>query len=124
TNTPQLKGSRIAALCAGRDGSLWVGTKGGGLVKFSGGAFTLWTTGEGLPDNFVRAICDARQRRNPGRHERWAGAVQRGALYNLHDQQGTLAQHRLVYHRHLDDGRNFLSLLVAREGLEPRHADF
>ncbi|MGH9838644.1 MAG: ligand-binding sensor domain-containing protein [Blastocatellia bacterium] len=81
TNTPQLKGSRIAALCAGRDGSLWVGTKGGGLVKFSGGAFTLWTTGEGLPDNFVRAICDA------GNGEIWVGTE--GGLCRFSDGRWT-----------------------------------
>jgi signal transduction histidine kinase/sugar lactone lactonase YvrE len=39
---------------------LWIGTKGNGLLKFKDGAFTLWTTQAGLPDNFVRALYEAK----------------------------------------------------------------
>ena len=60
-NTRELKASRILALFEDREKSLWVGTLGGGLIRFKDGAFTAYTTKEGLCDDIVFTICQDRQ---------------------------------------------------------------
>ena len=55
-NTPQFKENNIDALFADREGSLWIGTDGGGLYKLSDGKFTAFTTDNGLLSNVVEAI--------------------------------------------------------------------
>lgn len=56
-NTPGLNHNNIRALLADRsDGSLWVGTYGGGLARYQGEAFRSLTTEDGLPGNFVLAL--------------------------------------------------------------------
>ena len=42
-NTPLLTSSNILALLAARDGSLWIGTYGGGLTRLKDGTFTTAT---------------------------------------------------------------------------------
>jgi ligand-binding sensor domain-containing protein/signal transduction histidine kinase len=59
-NTPELKESGIFALMASRDGSLWIGTEGGGLVRYQGGRFRAYGSREGLSDGFVRALFEDR----------------------------------------------------------------
>src|SRR5215475_3136326 len=39
-NTPALRNHNVAALAVGLDGSLWIGTYGGGLVHLKDGAFS------------------------------------------------------------------------------------
>lgn len=56
SNTPALRDESILSLLPARDGSLWAGTEGGGLVHYSGGAFTSFGTAEGLTNGFVRAL--------------------------------------------------------------------
>ncbi|HXN45992.1 MAG TPA: two-component regulator propeller domain-containing protein [Bryobacteraceae bacterium] len=47
------------ALCASRDGKLWVGTRGAGLVQFDGKQVTRITTRDGLISNAITALfCD------------------------------------------------------------------
>jgi class 3 adenylate cyclase/ligand-binding sensor domain-containing protein len=38
------------------DGLLWIGSEGGGLVRFDGRTFKTWDTEAGLPDNSVRCL--------------------------------------------------------------------
>ncbi|MEJ7710441.1 MAG: two-component regulator propeller domain-containing protein [Pyrinomonadaceae bacterium] len=40
----------------GRDGSLWIGTLGGGLIRLKEGKFTSYTTQEGLLHDDVRTV--------------------------------------------------------------------
>jgi diguanylate cyclase (GGDEF)-like protein len=48
-NTPALRHNRVKALLADRDGSLWIGTEGGGIVRLRNGVFTTLGVAEGLP---------------------------------------------------------------------------
>lgn len=55
---PELKHATIAALCAGRDGSLWIGCEGQGVVRLKEGKFTRLTVAEGLPSNQVHCLLE------------------------------------------------------------------
>jgi ligand-binding sensor domain-containing protein/signal transduction histidine kinase len=46
----------IFCLTVARDGALWIGTEGGGVVRYDHGQFRSWSTKEGLSNDFVRAI--------------------------------------------------------------------
>jgi ligand-binding sensor domain-containing protein/signal transduction histidine kinase len=59
-NTPQLRENSIFCLLAGRDGALWIGTEGGGLVELRQGHFRLYAASDGLTDGFVRSIFEDR----------------------------------------------------------------
>jgi ligand-binding sensor domain-containing protein len=52
----QLNENEVWALAEGDDGSLWIGVYGGGLSRRKDGRFTLYTTRDGLADNFVRTL--------------------------------------------------------------------
>ncbi len=54
-NTDVFKSAEVTTLLAGRDGELWVGTRGGGLLRYAGGKFTAFTVKDGLPDDVVVA---------------------------------------------------------------------
>jgi ligand-binding sensor domain-containing protein len=56
----QAAGIGVKALCAAKDGSLWIGTNGRGLLHLQNGVFTVYTTNEGLSDNTIRSIIEAR----------------------------------------------------------------
>lgn len=57
-NTPEFKSSRISALFEDASGTLWIGTKGGGIVRFQKGTFTSYTKEDGLENEQVTAICE------------------------------------------------------------------
>ena len=59
-NTPQMRENSVFCLLAGRNGSLWIGTEGGGLVEMHGGRFSVYGAAEGLSDGFVRALFEDR----------------------------------------------------------------
>lgn len=59
-NTKEIGHSDIRALHESRDGSLWIGTGGGGLARLKDGRFTTYTTKEGLSGNIVRTLCEGR----------------------------------------------------------------
>ncbi len=50
-DTPELTHYPFYAIAEGLDGSLWVGTHGGGLIRLKDGEWTRYTTREGLLDN-------------------------------------------------------------------------
>ena len=43
-----------------RAGNIWLGTFGGGLLRFKDGTSTAFTSRNGLPDNFVWAVRETR----------------------------------------------------------------
>lgn len=60
-NTPQIHENSIFCLTVSRDGSLWAGSDGGGLVRYQNGAFRWYSSPEGLTNGFVRAVYEDRQ---------------------------------------------------------------
>lgn len=48
--------SQASALAEDTDGYLWVGTRGGGVARFDGATFRVYTIADGLGDNFVNKI--------------------------------------------------------------------
>lgn len=54
--TEGLPQSQVLALAEDSRGYLWAGTQGGGVARFDGKNFRVYTTADGLADNFIRAI--------------------------------------------------------------------
>lgn len=51
-------GERFWALHADAEGAVWIGTLGGGLLRFEAGNFTRYTTREGLPNEHISQILE------------------------------------------------------------------
>src|SRR5262245_18203974 len=51
-----MRDDSILALCPDTDGSLWIGTEGGGLLHHRNGVFEAFGAAEGLTNGFVRAL--------------------------------------------------------------------
>jgi ligand-binding sensor domain-containing protein/signal transduction histidine kinase len=51
-----LRAQDILSLIAARDGSLWIGTDGGGLLHYSSGHIQVYSAGEGLTYPIIRVI--------------------------------------------------------------------
>lgn len=60
-NTPQMTENSIFCLTTSRDGTLWAGMEGGGLLRYRGGAFRQYSDADGLTNGFVRAIYEDRE---------------------------------------------------------------
>jgi signal transduction histidine kinase/CheY-like chemotaxis protein/ligand-binding sensor domain-containing protein len=56
SNTPELTSVYILTLREGHDGSLWIGTSGGGLCRLKDGKFSAGPTQDGLSYDFVQAL--------------------------------------------------------------------
>lgn len=55
-NTPAFGENSVFCLLTARDGSLWIGTEGSGLLHYRNGLFTRFDRAEGLTDMFVRTL--------------------------------------------------------------------
>jgi ligand-binding sensor domain-containing protein/signal transduction histidine kinase len=55
SNTAAITDNSILSLEAAPDGSLWIGTEGGGLLHYAGGAFQGFGQKDGLTNGFIRA---------------------------------------------------------------------
>lgn len=59
---PREKGERwIVAMVVTKDGSLWYSSANGGLGRLKDGKTVRYTTGNGLPGNYVLSLCEDRQ---------------------------------------------------------------
>lgn len=58
TNTPQFRSNQVLALLEDHGGNLWLATNGGGLIRRRGDTFTLYTTADGLSNDFVRSLVE------------------------------------------------------------------
>src|SRR3954471_22995983 len=56
---PELKHGYITALCASRDGGLWIGCSGNGLIRMHDGQFSHFSETDGLPTNHLNCILDS-----------------------------------------------------------------
>jgi ligand-binding sensor domain-containing protein/signal transduction histidine kinase len=59
-NTPVFGENNVFCLTVSRDNTLWIGTEGGGLIRYRDGAFRAYGTSEGLNNGFVRTIYEDR----------------------------------------------------------------
>ncbi|HSH40452.1 MAG TPA: two-component regulator propeller domain-containing protein [Chthoniobacterales bacterium] len=51
----QLQSGIVTALCADRDGAIWIGTREG-LSRYKDGVLQKWNVADGLANNYVRAV--------------------------------------------------------------------
>jgi len=79
SNTPAIHENSIFCLMVGHDGSLWAGTDGGGLLRYSNGVFRVYGSAEGLTNGFLRAVYEDREGRL------WAGTDD--GLFQLVDER-------------------------------------
>jgi ligand-binding sensor domain-containing protein/signal transduction histidine kinase len=100
---PELGDVRVRNVLRSRDGSLWVGTDGGGVYHHSAQGTTHFTTHEGLVNNFVRVFLESKD------GSLWIGTdngvsrLDQGGIHNFTAQNG------LVYN-------SIRSLLEDRDG--------
>ncbi len=81
-NTPAFTRHSIRGLAEDDNGNLWIGTRGGGLVRYSNGVFSTLTTKDGLPSNTIMSIAKARNNRGM-----WIGSY--GGLTLIRDGKCT-----------------------------------
>lgn len=55
-NTPAFSDDNIFCLTVSRDNTLWIGSEGGGLVRYRNGIFHSFSNKDGLTNSFVRTI--------------------------------------------------------------------
>ncbi len=64
--------AQILSLCITRDGSIWIGTMGSGLLRYRSGQFRTYTAEDGLPSASVKAIYE------DSRGTLWIGTLDHG----------------------------------------------
>jgi ligand-binding sensor domain-containing protein/signal transduction histidine kinase len=118
---PALGDARVRNVLRSRDGSLWIGTDGGGVYRLSAQGTKHFTTSEGLVNNFVRVFLESRD------GSLWVGTdngvshLDRGGFHNFTAQNG------LVYNsiRSLLDDRDGTIWIGTEHGLsEYRNGGF
>lgn len=55
---PELTVNFISTLLGSRDTSLWIGTEGGGVLRFKNGSFSTYKKDNGLSDDRIFALCE------------------------------------------------------------------
>lgn len=55
-NTPAFAENNIFNLTVARDGTLWIATEGGGLIRYKDGVFRSFSAKDGLLNDFVRTV--------------------------------------------------------------------
>jgi signal transduction histidine kinase/ligand-binding sensor domain-containing protein len=55
-NTPDMRENSIFCLLVSRNGTLWIGTEGGGLLSYAHGTFQSWSKPAGLTNGYIRAL--------------------------------------------------------------------
>jgi ligand-binding sensor domain-containing protein/signal transduction histidine kinase len=55
-NTPAFRENSVFCLMVAKDGSLWIGTEGSGLLHYRNGTFRTYDQRDGLTDMFVRTL--------------------------------------------------------------------
>src|SRR5688572_11318822 len=55
-NSRGIRSNRFVALYGAADGAIWAGTDGAGVTRYASGAFTTYTTQDGLPSGNVDGL--------------------------------------------------------------------
>lgn len=55
-NTSAFRDNNIFCLTVSRDNTLWIGTEGGGLIRYRAGQFLAFSASDGLTNDFVRSV--------------------------------------------------------------------
>jgi ligand-binding sensor domain-containing protein/signal transduction histidine kinase len=55
-STPAFRDNNIFCLKVSRDNALWIGTEGGGLIRYQNGVFRAFSVADGLTNAFVRSV--------------------------------------------------------------------
>ena len=98
---PALPVNSIFCLARGRDGRLWAGTEGGGLLELDGSSLKVFSARQGLTDGFVRSVLPDERGRV------WAGTdnglfvLENGTLHRVRETAGMapLAVHSIAEDR-------------------------
>ena len=80
TPVPGLSSKPVTALAQTRDGTVWIGSLGGGLARFQDGKVTEFTTREGLRSNLIRTLAI------DGGGTLWIGTDGGGLARRVHDR--------------------------------------
>jgi len=83
TKRDGLTHNTVVSVCAGRDGSIWIGAWGGGLNRLLDGQITALTRNDGLSSDFVMGICEGRD------GSLWVGTDYGAALNQITAQRVT-----------------------------------
>lgn len=59
-NVPELKANGILVMLVDREGTLWISTLGGGIVKYKDNEFTNYSEKDGLPSNVVYSMYESK----------------------------------------------------------------
>src|SRR5260221_3744511 len=78
-NTPALSENNVFCLMVSRDDSLWIGTEGGGLLRYRNNIFRSFSTKDGLTNGFVRVVYQ------DSRGQIWIGTD--NGLFHLSDER-------------------------------------
>lgn len=90
--------AEIRAMMVDHQGQLWLGTDGGGVIRFLGSEFTHFTVSEGLPSNLIMTISQDLS------GDVWVGTYDNG-IYNLNN-----SKERLGLNQELADSKVWTSL--------------
>ena len=94
TGTVNIKGlpdRPVTSLVQASDGTLWIGSLGGGLGRLHNGKLTLFTTKDGLPSNLIRTLhLDADQTLWIGTDGGGLARLAQGKLFGFTSEQGLL----------------------------------
>jgi ligand-binding sensor domain-containing protein/two-component sensor histidine kinase len=55
-NTSAIKENSVSSLAEDNEGNLWIGTRGGGILRYRNGHFTNFTTSDGLTSNYITSL--------------------------------------------------------------------
>jgi ligand-binding sensor domain-containing protein/signal transduction histidine kinase len=99
-NFPQLHGARVRNVFRDRNGTLWIGTDGSGLFHLASGSTQQYTTANGLTNNFVRAIMEAKN----------------GALWVATDEGVSRIENSTIRNFQVRDGLSYFSVRAIVEG--------
>ena len=85
-NATQFPLQNVTAITETRDGALWFGTAGAGLVRLQDNRFINYTTKDGLADNKIMCVYEDRE------GTFWAGTINHGLVHLTHQLINTLDQ--------------------------------